>query len=546
MTTLLYHILSGFILLLFALCSRLICGENTHHGLRRGYYLAGILLSIGLPFFAPYLPQIAIWPTSDNLNSGAIAIGELQMISAEAITAAKSPTLSLDQLLTILWLSGVAFLLLYRVPAVITLLRMHRQSHPSYGSKRVRLLPGEVKPFSFFGRIYLPEKLQKTGAMIHIFKHECAHVRGLHSADLLLQSLLLLQQWWNPAAWWIRRELRCNLEFLADRSATEGEKEIHSYQYELLQLATVGASVPLCNTFNSNHLKRRIVMMNKHSSPQRSKWSYLIALPVMLIALLGASSVHGKEDSDSAKRQGKEEIWQQDAATANPQKGEEQPPQFPGGQIAMMRFLTSHIQYPEEAIKKNIEGVTHVQIKLNANGEIFLSEIVKGTNPLLDKEALRVVNMMPRWEPAKKGKKNVPSQLVIPIRFKLNGEKKDNASPLASSVNTSEEQASDTYYEVVDEPASFPGGPSAMMQYMAANMHYPKEAAERNIQGRVLIQFIVEKDGKLSNIKVLQGVDPLIDKEAERVVSEMPAWIPGKNKGEPVRVRFTLPVLFRM
>lgn len=101
-------------------------------------------------------------------------------------------------------------------------------------------------------------------------------------------------------------------------------------------------------------------------------------------------------------------------------------------------------------------------------------------------------------------------------------------------------------YEVVDEMPSFTGGQNALMQFLANNVKYPTVAFENGVQGRVLVSFIVERDGSLSNVKVEHSVDPALDKEAVRVVKAMPKWQPGKQKGSAIRVKFTVPIVFRM
>lgn len=101
-------------------------------------------------------------------------------------------------------------------------------------------------------------------------------------------------------------------------------------------------------------------------------------------------------------------------------------------------------------------------------------------------------------------------------------------------------------YEVVDEMPSFTGGQGALNLFLANNVKYPAVAAENGIQGRVLVSFIVERDGSLSNVKVERSVDPALDKEAVRVVKAMPKWQPGKAKGSTVRVKFTVPIVFSM
>lgn len=104
----------------------------------------------------------------------------------------------------------------------------------------------------------------------------------------------------------------------------------------------------------------------------------------------------------------------------------------------------------------------------------------------------------------------------------------------------------DKVFDKVDEMPSFPGGQGAMMEFLSKNIKYPIVAEENGIQGRVLVKIVVKKDGTIDSPKVIKSVDPSLDKEAIRVVKTMPKWIPGKQKGEPVNVSFTVPVTFRI
>lgn len=101
-------------------------------------------------------------------------------------------------------------------------------------------------------------------------------------------------------------------------------------------------------------------------------------------------------------------------------------------------------------------------------------------------------------------------------------------------------------FDVVEEQPSFPGGQGALMQWLRDNIKYPVIAAENGIEGRVIVQFVVSKSGSISNVNVVRGVDPSLDKEAVRVVSNMPNWTPGKQNGTTVNVRYTLPVTFKL
>jgi protein TonB len=101
-------------------------------------------------------------------------------------------------------------------------------------------------------------------------------------------------------------------------------------------------------------------------------------------------------------------------------------------------------------------------------------------------------------------------------------------------------------FDVVEQMPSFPGGPSALMQYLNSNIKYPVVAEENGVQGRVVCTFVVEKDGSITDVRVVKSVDPSLDKEAVRVVKSMPKWIPGKQNGSAVRVKYTVPVTFRL
>lgn len=101
-------------------------------------------------------------------------------------------------------------------------------------------------------------------------------------------------------------------------------------------------------------------------------------------------------------------------------------------------------------------------------------------------------------------------------------------------------------FDIVEQQPLFPGGPTALMKYLSENTKYPVVAQENGVQGRVTVQFVVEKDGSISDVHVLRGVDPSLDKEAVRVVKSMPRWTPGKQNGITVRVNYRVPVLFRL
>ena len=112
--------------------------------------------------------------------------------------------------------------------------------------------------------------------------------------------------------------------------------------------------------------------------------------------------------------------------------------------------------------------------------------------------------------------------------------------------STAQTKKNDMVFDVVEVMPQFPGGQIAMLQYLMENIKYPEQAMKKGIQGRVAVRFIVEKDGSISDVKPILSVHPLLNKEAVRVVESMPKWTPGKHNGKPVRVRFNLPVMFKL
>ena len=112
--------------------------------------------------------------------------------------------------------------------------------------------------------------------------------------------------------------------------------------------------------------------------------------------------------------------------------------------------------------------------------------------------------------------------------------------------STAQTKKNDMVFDVVEVMPQVPGGQIAMLQYLMKNIKYPEQAVKEGIQGRVTVRFIVEKDGSISDVKPVLSVHPLLNKEAVRVVKSMPKWTPGKQNGKPVRVRFNLPVMFKL
>ncbi|MBQ3738239.1 MAG: M56 family metallopeptidase, partial [Bacteroidales bacterium] len=224
----------------------------------------------------------------------------------------------------------------------------------------------------------------------------------------------------------------------------------------------------------------------------------------------------------------------------------EEMPKFPGGEKALMDYVSNNVKYPEEAKNKNIAGRVFVSFVVEKDGSIGEVKVLRGIGGGCDEEAVRVIKEMPKWKPGMQKGKPVRVNYMMPIFFKL-----DDGQPAKSTKNEESSKPDmkpdkNGVYQIVEEMPQFPGGEKALMEYIAKNLTYPQEARDKGVEGRVFIGMVIEKDGSVSNVKVLRGISQECDAEAVRVISSLPKWKPGKMKGEPVQVSYQIPINFKL
>ena len=215
-------------------------------------------------------------------------------------------------------------------------------------------------------------------------------------------------------------------------------------------------------------------------------------------------------------------------------------PEFPGGMVELMNYISSNVRYPAEALAAGIEGRVTTMFIVEKDGTISNAQVLRGLEPSLDAEALRVIRSMPIWKPGRQGDKPVRTRYTVPVNFRIQSSKKTSQFDPPPYIDE------DGIYQVVEKMPEFPGGMNALMSYLKENIRYPEEAKLAGIKGRVTVQFVVNADGSLSNILKLRGVEPSLDAEALRLIASMPTWKPGMHDGQPVAVRYTVPVTFRL
>ncbi|MDR0333115.1 MAG: energy transducer TonB [Dysgonamonadaceae bacterium] len=225
-------------------------------------------------------------------------------------------------------------------------------------------------------------------------------------------------------------------------------------------------------------------------------------------------------------------------------------PQFLGGDLALHQYLLENIEYSPESDKKGIpEGRMILQFNVLKSGEIDSIKVISGIAPILDTEVVRVIEAMPNWIPAKQQGKSTDTQhiILLPINFQLvwSNESIDSGSQ-KTDYRQEEIRPGDFIFPVFFKHPEFPGGNTAMMQWLSKNMSYPITAQEDRVQGRVICSFVVEKDGSISDVEVINSVHPILDAAAVSTIMKMPLWSPGTQNGKPARVRITMPIVYRL
>lgn len=220
-------------------------------------------------------------------------------------------------------------------------------------------------------------------------------------------------------------------------------------------------------------------------------------------------------------------------------------PEFPGGQQGLLDFLIRNILYPETAKAQRTQGRVIVQFIVEPDGSITNTAVLRSVDAALDREALRVISTMPKWSPGKQRGVAVRTKYTVPVTFRLDTPVKE-ISDVVVVAYARDDNDEEPIFEIVEQMPQYPGGQEALMQFIGKNMRYPSQAQIDKEQGRVIVQFVVNKQGKPTHPRILRSVSPSLDAEAIRIVSEMPDWKPGTQRGEAVNVKYTVPVTFRL
>ncbi|PIQ16085.1 MAG: hypothetical protein COW67_04875 [Flavobacteriales bacterium CG18_big_fil_WC_8_21_14_2_50_32_9] len=391
MELLTYLILVTFYFSSGYLIYKLILEKITFFNVNRFYLLAVMVLSLVFPFIdfsietnnqflVQNLPEITV---SENLSD----------LSYNFSTS----------LFNILYggISGL-FLFYFIISLGIVIRRINLLKNPQHSV---------FQPFSFFSFIYVPHLLSEEEQHA-IVEHEKVHANQWHTIDILMAEIYKAFFWFNPLVWIMVKDIKTNHEFIADEIASKKTKS----DYEAVLTAQfLGISInDLANNFNNELLTfKRIKMMKTQKSTLKKAMYYLLVIPTMAINFLIIGNIElYAQTNDADKIEAKQD-----------ENGNyiivEEMPQFKGGIDALFKYLGENVKYPPEAKNQEISGKVFISFIVDKKGKIKDVKVVRGVDPLLDNEALRVVSTMPKWKAGKHQGKKVNVLYNLPISFVL-------------------------------------------------------------------------------------------------------------------------------
>ena len=526
---------------LFYAFYRLFFYKDTFFAWRRTVLMCFFAVSAVVPLF-----NIQTWIVQQEPM---VAMADLYAaVVLPEITLTPQPQMDWKQLLVqgigiVYWLV-VALLALRFVVQLAGIFRLARRCPvQEIDGTTVHLLPRAEGPFSFFRWIFVCPGAHSREELNEILTHERTHVCQWHSIDVLVGELACIVCWFNPFAWLMKREIRTNLEYMADEKVLETGYDSRTYQYHLLGLSHHKAAATIYNSFNVLPLKRRITMMNKRRTREIGRTKYLMFLPLAALLMIvsnieavaratqkmASEVIESVKPDETAVVQAQSQsqgtvTTQSQTALTQPQQGKPEKVTYKGkltdeagNPLGDVQIITDRKFQSTTVSTVNTDGEFRVETSSEA-GIIF---------EYIGKDGRKLMRGYRADELAKMD----PDNLVIVL------------IPVVSSPH----EADPNVFEVVEKMPEFPnGGMPGLMKYLSDNIRYPEAAKVAGIQGRVTVVFVVDKDGSITNVETLRGVDAELDKEAIRVISSMPKWIPGMQKGKAVKVRYTVPVMFRL
>ena len=560
-----YILKSSVCLALFYLFYRLLLSKETFHRFNR-------LALLGLLMVSSLVPLLKITMAGMAEVSQPLWSLEEMMLMAEAEpaevlveTPSRFPWIAL---MFLVYLSGILFFVgrhVWSLGRMVSLLRTSEKERLEGGITLFIHDNKEVAPFSWMKYIVVSRQDLEENRRA-VLAHERAHIRNLHSWDLLLAEVCIFLQWFNPAAWLLKQELQTIHEYEADEWVINNGIDAKTYQLLLIKKAVGARLYSIANSFNHSSLKKRITMMIKKKSNPWARLKYLYVLPLAAVAVAAFARPEVSNELNeisSVKVNDLTSIVKADEVKSVENSSDEKfkvsgvvvkhPGHKPVAGASVVVRGTTHGtltdgngNYEVEAKKGDVLVVSFVGLQTQLVPIDFDSSSAGNTKlgiglkeDVQSMEEMVVVGMSPKSE-------NTDVVFDMPLeKVKKTEESKVKYTEVKVD-ETEVSQKEGEIFQVVEQMPEFPGGMQKAMEFLGKNIKYPVAAQEAKIEGRVIVQFVVGKDGSISDVQTVRGVSPELDAEAIRVVSMMPNWNPGKQRGQAVSVKYSMPIMFRL
>jgi TonB family protein len=542
-----YLLQANIYLIVFYGFYRLLLDRETYFILNRIYLLSAACFSLLIPFIQ--IDWFTAQPVTQNVSVG---VSQLYMVAG--LIDAPAPAATWGTLTALLYVVVTSGLLLRFIVQLSALGRL------------MRSIP-EGTAFSFFKRVVIHHDLPDKDV---INKHEQIHMRQMHSMDVMFFELLGIFNWFNPVIFLYKASIRNVHEYLADEEAAkfQGDKT----QYALLLLSKAFGVNPntLTNSFfNKSMIKKRITMLHKEKSRKTAILKYGLFVPLFGLTLILSSATLRKNETirtaaesiplDQPLNVVKEVLPKAMFKAPDPKatlkiKGDT----VDGRWIGFYAYLGTKLQYPKEAVEAKAEGNSLVTFSISGGSVDNVKSYAKVGNGC-DQQVMKTLLGYQNFKYLPDG------NYLLNVRFKLQGSTtapvnaEIHSAPgfttlnqLVVGVNPAEQEVEAPLQEKVydfvsvDTPPNFPGGIEKFYSFIGRSIKYPAEAVKNKVQGKVFLHFIVEQDGRLSNIKVDRRLGAGTDEEAVRVLESSPRWIPGIKNKQTVRVMYNIPISFTL
>jgi TonB family protein len=552
-----YLLLVNFYLVVFFGFYALLLRRETFFQLNRIYLVAASLLSFFIPLIqSDWVKNLFITKeVQHTIYSAPIIYSRVRVFN---VMPAQS-SLTIGEVINAIYISVTLFLILRLIWQLVILKKAIEKPSPSAA-------------YSFFKKISLGNKVESPAI---IAAHEQVHAGQWHSVDVMIIETVMIINWFNPVVYLYRFAIKYIHEFIADKQVVQAGTDKVDYALLLLSQTFNVPTHSLVNPFyNHSLLKMRILMLQKNRSHRIALVKYGLSAPLFILMMVFSSATIDNSKAVKSINQKTEKIFstsaddfgdiadhaeipanitdstESDPIVENYNKlkdklridssamdgneaftAVESAPKFPG---SLADFLRRNIKYPAAMRGANVQGSVRVQFVVETDGSISNIKAMGNTGYGAGEEAERVMALSPKWKPAYQNGKPIKVMFTVPINFSPG----DNEGSTAVDENK-------IFYSVEKQP-QFPGGMEKFSEFLSKNIRYPANMRQANIQGKVVIQFVIETNGSLSNIQVLDGPGYGSGEEAVRVMALSPKWAPGLQNGRAVRVAYTIPVNFTL